>query len=448
LLLHPARTTILIIMCDTNSASFAIAKPTAQLAASTSASGAGGCSSSDPVIVFRLKNGLCHICGTRIYLVADNGRISPLTLHGIVMYGRCLFCYPEPQEEPQPKASPQQRVSKKRKAYYYSEYDEEGTTTMIRRHQLRRKHLQNDGTQQYRNPNEPRRSCTSSGSPGAVHQQQDNLPDDVASSPSVARLPLSVARASQQEIQDDADDDTEDDERQNIDYVSSKSLPADCGRDNDEDPIVGEPENQERLENHDEEDDNNNEQDDDDVGMRVEIRDYQRYLYVGTLLEGTRRKGRGTFRYVYKKGENKGKEAMYEGEFENGRMHGQGTSRDAAGCVYRGTFCRGAAHGLGACTWSEQWRYEGEWVMDRREGKGTLQQLNVDDGEVYSGEWKQDQWHGAGDLKFAGGGRYVGDFKHHKLDGIGKVRVYVVVFERVVLLLMVTFVAAVLVFNK
>jgi hypothetical protein len=413
-------------MCDTNSASSAIAEPTSPVTPSASSSGGGRCSSSDPVIVFRLKNGLCHICGTRIYLVAENGRISPLTLQGVVMYGRCLHCYPQNQE-PQQKSP--QRVHKKRKAYYS---DEEEGTTLIRR-QRRRKQLQHHGTQH--NRNEPRRSCSRSCSPGAVHQH--NLPDDVVSSPSVARLPLSVARASQQEIQDDDDDDDDkdDDELQNLDYASSKSLPADCGREVDEDPMIVQQENHERAENCDEDD--HNEQDDDDIGMRVEIRDYQRYLYVGTLLEGTRRKGRGTFRYVYKKGENKGKEAMYEGEFENGRMHGQGTSRDAAGCVYRGTFCRGAAHGQGSCTWSEQWRYEGEWDMDRREGKGTLQQLNVDDGEVYNGEWKQDQWHGAGDLKFAGGGRYVGDFKHHKLDGIGKVRV--VALKQVVLVLMVTF---------
>jgi hypothetical protein len=41
---------------------------------------------------------------------------------------------------------------------------------------------------------------------------------------------------------------------------------------------------------------------------------------------------------------------------------------------------------------------------------------------VYEGEWKKDQWHGKGELKFNGGGRYVGDFKNHKLEGQGRVR--------------------------
>jgi hypothetical protein len=105
-------------------------------------------------------------------------------------------------------------------------------------------------------------------------------------------------------------------------------------------------------------------------------------------------------------------------------MEGQGTIKDpATGCVYEGSFHRGAAHGYGVCTWLQGgWKYEGEWVRDKREGKGRLSQEEAEDGEVYEGEWKNDQWHGKGELKFNGGGRYVGDFKNHKLEGQGRVR--------------------------
>jgi hypothetical protein len=45
-----------------------------------------------------------------------------------------------------------------------------------------------------------------------------------------------------------------------------------------------------------------------------------------------------------------------------------------------------------------------------------------EDGKIYDGEWKADKWHGQGELKFNEGGRYVGEFKNHKLNGHGRVR--------------------------
>ena len=47
---------------------------------------------------------------------------------------------------------------------------------------------------------------------------------------------------------------------------------------------------------------------------------------------------------------------------------------------------------------------------------------DVEDGEVYDGEWRDDKWNGKGVLKFAGGGKYIGDFVKHKLEGHGRVR--------------------------
>jgi hypothetical protein len=49
------------------------------------------------VILFRLRNGFCHNCGTRIYKVDENTfpiKMIQLTLEGVVKEGRCLFCYP------------------------------------------------------------------------------------------------------------------------------------------------------------------------------------------------------------------------------------------------------------------------------------------------------------------------------------------------------------------
>ena len=306
------------------------------------------------VVEFRLKNGLCHGCGAQIYLVGENGQFSPLTNAGVVLQGRCLYCYPD-------------RLSTTRNQKQCGEIL-----------QIKRKSF-NQFEDNPRLRKQPRVLLT---------EKSDSVqPDPVESSPSLARRqPISTSQL--------------EDEAGIYDLGDS-----DCFDDDEDDDHGNLLEGEERK---------------DRTGMRIRIRDHQQYVYTGRLTEGTRHKGKGVFRFLYRKGEHKGKEAEYEGEFEHGRMEGQGTSRDAAGCVYVGTFRRGAAHGRGKCTWSQQWEYEGEWVMDRREGRGTLRQL-VEDGEVYTGEWKQDKWHGRGELKFAGGGRYLGDFKHHKLDGNGRV---------------------------
>lgn len=52
------------------------------------------------VITFRLNNGLCHSCGTRIFDIStepatDTRRMIPLTISGIVKEGRCMYCHPD-----------------------------------------------------------------------------------------------------------------------------------------------------------------------------------------------------------------------------------------------------------------------------------------------------------------------------------------------------------------
>ena len=328
-------------------------------AAATSAVATSRQAASNPVLEFRLKNGFCHGCGAQIYVIGEDGRISPLTIPGIVLQGRCLYCYPERQKtEPQKHCGGNELL----KQHKRQSYDLEGCESA---HVRKKPRL------------EQAAESTSSIQPETVASNADLPQRQTASN--------CAQRCSECEVCDLGDSDCFDDDEE-------------FGND-----LRGvEPHHEDRK------------------GMRIRIRDHQKYVYVGRLIEGTRHKGKGVFRFLYRKGEHKGKEAEYEGEFEHGRMEGHGTSRDAAGCVYVGNFHRGAAHGKGTCTWSQQWEYDGDWIMDRREGRGTLRQL-VEDGEVYSGDWKQDKWHGRGNLKFAGGGRYVGDFKHHKLDGNGRV---------------------------
>lgn len=144
------------------------------------------------------------------------------------------------------------------------------------------------------------------------------------------------------------------------------------------------------------------------------VKDSDGLVFVGTIQEGTPEKGRGKFCH----GEQ-GEIVVYEGEFESGYFHGKGASQDhGAGCVYEGEFLRGAAHGHGTCRWDQGWEYEGDWRMDKRDGKGRCSQL-VEGGEVYNGEWKDDKWDGRGVLHFSGGGTYTGCFRKDKLHGHG-----------------------------
>jgi hypothetical protein len=61
--------------------------------------------------------------------------------------------------------------------------------------------------------------------------------------------------------------------------------------------------------------------------------------------------------------------------------------------------------------------YEGQFLGDKREGRGILHQKN---GEKYLGEWKGDIMHGEGVYVFSNGERYEGWFKMGVREGFGK----------------------------
>jgi len=60
----------------------------------------------------------------------------------------------------------------------------------------------------------------------------------------------------------------------------------------------------------------------------------------------------------------------YEGEFEEGLRHGQG-SYVTQFAVYNGTFERGKRTGFGVCDYNNGSKYEGYWVDGKRQGNGT-----------------------------------------------------------------------------
>ena len=89
--------------------------------------------------------------------------------------------------------------------------------------------------------------------------------------------------------------------------------------------------------------------------------------------------------------------AIYEGDWNRGKKHGQGTYYFSGGDKYVGEWKDGKKHGQGAYFFSEGDRFEGNWEYDEVHGKGTYVYPG---GERFSGEWKDGNKHKHGKLIF------------------------------------------------
>jgi len=131
--------------------------------------------------------------------------------------------------------------------------------------------------------------------------------------------------------------------------------------------------------------------------------------------------------------------SRYEGDWEDGEKHGQGTLTYADGGSYEGEWENNLRHGYGVNIWANGARYSGNWRHNKKHGKGTL---TYADGGRYSGEWKNDMrngkgentwshgnhyegsWinneqHGQGTMTYPDGGKYVGEWEQNMRDGNG-----------------------------
>lgn len=82
----------------------------------------------------------------------------------------------------------------------------------------------------------------------------------------------------------------------------------------------------------------------------------------GKCKQGNCRRGYGVFEF------NTGD--RYEGDWRDGKMHGQGSYYHANGAVYIGMYKEGERHGYGTYKWPEGDMYIGEYVKNKKEGKG------------------------------------------------------------------------------
>ena len=106
----------------------------------------------------------------------------------------------------------------------------------------------------------------------------------------------------------------------------------------------------------------------------------------------------------------------YEGEWQDGLMHGSGTLTLNDGNQYAGNFKMGKKHGHGTQTFVDGGRYEGEWQDDFAHGSGTM---TLNDGNQYAGNFKMGKKHGHGIETTADGGRYEGKWQDDLAHGSG-----------------------------
>ena len=65
------------------------------------------------------------------------------------------------------------------------------------------------------------------------------------------------------------------------------------------------------------------------------------------------------------------KNVVYDGEFKNGKFHGQGILIDPLGTKYAGEWKNGMPDGKGTLTDSDGTKFIGEWKNGKKDGSGT-----------------------------------------------------------------------------
>jgi hypothetical protein len=124
--------------------------------------------------------------------------------------------------------------------------------------------------------------------------------------------------------------------------------------------------------------------------------------------------GRGK---VTKYVENTGVLAVYEGEFLNGKLHGEGVLTDSIGVYYKGNFLNGNMHGAGELLLRNGSRYAGQFLYNKFvRGKGEAPDRSVAYGHFYNLSPEGIKLK----VQYNDGARYEGGMKGGKKSGFGK----------------------------
>jgi hypothetical protein len=90
----------------------------------------------------------------------------------------------------------------------------------------------------------------------------------------------------------------------------------------------------------------------------------------------------------------------YEGEFKNGKPHGNGTWTFASGDRYDGGYKEGLHHGRGTLTSANGFKYVGDWKNGKQHGEG---KTSFPNGDTFIGERKDGKAQGFGIYVYADG---------------------------------------------
>ena len=96
-----------------------------------------------------------------------------------------------------------------------------------------------------------------------------------------------------------------------------------------------------------------------------------------------------------------------KGQWTDNKMNGQGEMSFLKGAIYQGNFYNSRAHGQGTLTFPDGTVHTGEFVCGLRQGQGTT---HYKDGTVASGEWTADAMTGEGKIVFVNGTVHTGTF--------------------------------------
>jgi len=120
---------------------------------------------------------------------------------------------------------------------------------------------------------------------------------------------------------------------------------------------------------------------------------------------------------LHGKGEYVSKAFKYEGDFNDGLKHGQGTYVWDNGDRYDGKFASDRPDGVGKYHFANGDSYEGEVKGGVVVGRGTYASKN---GDVFEGSFADGKPDGVGVYRFASGDRYEGEMVQGKLQGKGR----------------------------
>ncbi|KAJ1441186.1 hypothetical protein B484DRAFT_442842 [Ochromonadaceae sp. CCMP2298] len=93
----------------------------------------------------------------------------------------------------------------------------------------------------------------------------------------------------------------------------------------------------------------------------------------------------------------------YDGQWREGKIHGQGIMEYSTGDVYEGQYVDGRKHGQGFYRWTSGNSHEGQWMDDKQHGHGLYKSSG---GDTHEGQWVEEKRQGRFVYSKAGGTRY------------------------------------------